>query len=147
MGKRTLHFQQIHRQNISGKREDFLACAIPGSVTKDTFIIDDQGECFKAAWAKHNPGREYVRPEKFTITKVVRGAAGLVSAATNTLFPKEGFDQMVAERRDICRNCPRWTGSHCQICLCLTEAKIRAPGESCPDNPPRWNAVVLSSGE
>ena len=55
--------------------------------------------------------------------------------------------ELIDARRSECFNCEFWKASNgggmgrCGICKCFIKYKTRVRFESCPDNPPRWDAV------
>lgn len=57
----------------------------------------------------------------------------------------------VEKRLEICRPCPWFTGKGCKQCGCNCNEKdsyfnkIAYPTERCPDDPPRWVEIDLST--
>lgn len=49
------------------------------------------------------------------------------------------------QRLAVCQKCPHRDKkkNSCNICGCKIEAKVSLPGEECPDNPRRWEKVIL----
>lgn len=47
-----------------------------------------------------------------------------------------------AERFAQCKACEFYAGFWCTKCRCIAYAKTKLAAEQCPDNPPRWLAVV-----
>ena len=67
---------------------------------------------------------------------------------------KDGFHKTPPEelekRKAICLVCPQWDATafnnvgKCKICGC-SAGKWYIPSAKCPDNPPKWNSVVLKN--
>lgn len=84
---------------------------------------------------------------------LVDKAKSLSSAAVNWAT-KDGFqrvsEEQFKERKKICDACPYWDSTafnnmgKCKICGC-TVMKLYMPHARCPDNPPKWNSVTVSS--
>lgn len=65
-----------------------------------------------------------------------------------------GVDKVLAatqtERLNKCLVCPHLQDSNipllrrCKLCSCFINAKTKLVAESCPDNPPRWEAEKLT---
>ena len=80
-------------------------------------------------------------------------AISLGGAVTNWAT-KDGFakvsEQQFQERKSICVTCPHWDGTafgntgKCKLCGCSV-MKLYVPHAKCPDNPPKWNPIVISS--
>jgi hypothetical protein len=82
--------------------------------------------------------------------KVVRGATGLIKAATGIGTVSL---EVMQKRRDVCRECPEATRnpdpkfavnkgltkrSRCRMCKCFIAAKTKVASERCPLN--KWEA-------
>lgn len=72
-----------------------------------------------------------------------------VNWATQDGFSKVSDDQF-QERKKICLACPNWdqdafaNAGKCKLCGCSV-IKLYMPHSKCPDNPPRWNSITISS--
>lgn len=79
-------------------------------------------------------------------------AKNLGSAITDWAT-KDGFKKVTEEqfkiRKNICSNCPHWDNTafsnvgRCKLCGCSV-MKLYIPSSKCPDNPPRWDAIIPS---
>lgn len=75
-------------------------------------------------------------------------ARNFIAAAKN--WAASGFKHVTQEqyeaRKAICDRCPYWHGEQlfglgaCQRCGC-SHLALYLSSKSCPDNPPRWNAI------
>ena len=45
------------------------------------------------------------------------------------------------KRLDICRGCDWFKDNECRICGCYMPVKVYIAAMSCPDDPPKWDAV------
>jgi len=67
----------------------------------------------------------------------------IIEGYWNVLIPKEEVEEIAAERRLICADCEHKKETKCGICGCPIFATTRSMRSKCPDNPPRWNAIIL----
>jgi hypothetical protein len=73
----------------------------------------------------------------------MQSLVNLYRKAGGRLLPLE----QVKERYEICKVCEHFNGRGCDLCGCCTGKrkslfnKLAYPMQSCPDKPPRWNAV------
>ena len=77
----------------------------------------------------------------------------------NHLFPPHRIANIInavsVSRRKICNTCPhnsKFSDSirrdvHCTLCGCTLVAKTKCLSCSCPDDPPRWKAVLTDEQE
>lgn len=55
--------------------------------------------------------------------------------------------EVLAERYEHCKTCEHFTGRGCKLCGCCASGrktlfnKLAYPGETCPDNPPKWKSI------
>jgi hypothetical protein len=80
-----------------------------------------------------------------TLSKMTRFGKALLNWA------KQGFpvctEEQLAERRAVCESCIHFGGAKeilkvgCKKCGC-SGLKLALSSERCPDNPPRWKAIV-----
>lgn len=69
--------------------------------------------------------------------------------ATQDKFTKVTDEQFQA-RKNICLSCPNWDSTaynntgKCKLCGCSV-MKLYIPSAKCPDNPPRWEHITVSS--
>ncbi len=77
----------------------------------------------------------------------------------NQLFPpdhlKKAIESVSRSRRKICNYCEHNSNYHntlrpdihCVLCGCTLSAKTRCLSCECPDDPPRWKAVLTDEQE
>lgn len=77
-----------------------------------------------------------------------------LGSATINWATKDGFqkvsDEQFQARKKICSECIHWDSlaynnmGRCKLCGC-TAMKLYMPHSRCPDNPPKWDSVTVSS--
>lgn len=82
---------------------------------------------------------------------------GIMEGAFNSIFVRAKIEEIADERQLMCNACPHNSVNkkkvdpkfhpinplpHCTLCGCNLHMKTRSMSQVCPDNPPRWNAVM-----
>jgi len=70
--------------------------------------------------------------------EVLRGTAGIAKAMSGIDRPQ---DAEIDRRSAACRSCNKNESGKCKLCGCWVRWKVKIASESCPETPPRWNAV------
>lgn len=80
----------------------------------------------------------------------------ILEGVINKIQAKEEVTKLAEERKRLCNLCPKMSENakkysnykpeiffkHCTLCGCSIELKTHSLQSSCPDNPPKWTAVV-----
>ena len=92
------------------------------------------------------------------IKKIWKNRKQIAEGIKNNIFKQDHIEALAEERMDICNKCPHLdregtkcevpgTQPCCGICGCSLALKTRALSSSCPDDKPKWNAVVTEEQE
>tara|TARA_R100001015_G_C4611640_1_gene167049 strand:- start:462 stop:812 length:351 start_codon:yes stop_codon:yes gene_type:complete len=90
--------------------------------------------------------------------KIWKNRRQIAEGIKNNIFKQEHIESLAEQRMQICIKCSKFdiTGKDCEvpgtqpccgICGCSLALKTRALSSSCPDNKPKWNAVVTEEQE
>jgi hypothetical protein len=87
---------------------------------------------------------------------------GILEGAFNSVFINKEIEKVSEYRLEICNNCPNFSENRkkndpnfstirpdefCTLCGCNTKMKSRSLAQICPDNPPRWEAIMNQQDE
>lgn len=146
------------RHLVVGRSWDALmGKAIKHRKVNNLSVLDNFQDIVEDAWCQQNPEmcRNEENNQPLVAAQVPIAYPSIVKQVKT--FTKEMYEwigqgmkrseaELYKKRLDICRNCPRFSGSESMFgfrckhpsCGCRMKIKAWIPNAKCPENPPRW---------